>query len=187
MIPKKAFYFIRHGQTDWNFRKICQGNTDIPLNENGITEASKAAKSSASLSFDSIWASPLQRALHTAKMIHACNQKLPFVVNADLREREWGSIEGRASMEMYAVEEMEEKDSQYSPPSGVELRKHFIVRIARGVTEALSADGMPLIVSHGRVFLCLCEILNIPLIRQVPNVAIIKCVPDHSGWHVKLI
>lgn len=29
-------YVVRHGQTDWNVKKILQGSTDIELNENGI-------------------------------------------------------------------------------------------------------------------------------------------------------
>ena len=36
---EKDFFVFRHGQTDWNQKKIFQGRTDIPLNENGRQQA----------------------------------------------------------------------------------------------------------------------------------------------------
>ncbi len=35
-LPNKSFYFIRHGETDWNKRHIIMGSIDIPLNDLGI-------------------------------------------------------------------------------------------------------------------------------------------------------
>lgn len=36
---------IRHGQTDWNKKKLVQGWSDIELNEEGINETKKFSKS----------------------------------------------------------------------------------------------------------------------------------------------
>ena len=45
MIPKRPFYFLRHGQTDWNLEGRYQGHSDIPLNATGIAQAQAAAES----------------------------------------------------------------------------------------------------------------------------------------------
>jgi probable phosphoglycerate mutase len=48
MILKKIFYFVRHGQTDWNTKGVEQ--SDIPLNEVGFKQAQIVAKNIAHLS-----------------------------------------------------------------------------------------------------------------------------------------
>ena len=34
-----AFWFLRHGETDWNAQNLSQGAVDIPLNETGLAQA----------------------------------------------------------------------------------------------------------------------------------------------------
>ncbi len=36
---KGGFYLMRHGQTDWNVKKIYMGSQDIQLNEKGRSQA----------------------------------------------------------------------------------------------------------------------------------------------------
>ena len=43
-MPNRMLYIMRHGKTDWNEQHKLQGRTDIPLNENGIAMAKKAAE-----------------------------------------------------------------------------------------------------------------------------------------------
>ena len=35
-LTQTRFWFLRHGETDWNAKGLSQGNVDIPLNGNGI-------------------------------------------------------------------------------------------------------------------------------------------------------
>src|SRR5690242_19897803 len=39
-----AFWFLRHGETDWNAQGLSQGNVDIPLNKVGLEQARRAAR-----------------------------------------------------------------------------------------------------------------------------------------------
>ena len=51
-IPKRDFYFLRHGQTDWNAEGRFQGHSDIPLNALGLSQAREAALALAACPID---------------------------------------------------------------------------------------------------------------------------------------
>ena|SRR5579872_5951116 len=70
-VPHVPFYFVRHGETDWN--KINQAlcpQDDIPLNETGVLQVSQARKKLNSLNITKIYSSPLTRAKQTAEIIN---------------------------------------------------------------------------------------------------------------------
>lgn len=69
-IPKTAFYFIRHGQTDWNKYKntLCHQD-DIPLNETGIEQVTNLRNLVEALPIRRLFSSPLARAKETAEII----------------------------------------------------------------------------------------------------------------------
>jgi broad specificity phosphatase PhoE len=93
MIPLRQFYFLRHGQTDWNLEGRYQGASDIPLNATGIAQARTAAKLLARVEMDRIVASPLIRALTTAEIV-AEQHGVPIHSDRGLVERNFGSFEG---------------------------------------------------------------------------------------------
>jgi broad specificity phosphatase PhoE len=89
-LKKQHFYYARHGQTDWNKRYLCQGQKDIPLNDEGIVEAKVLARICSGLNIECIISSPLKRALKTAQEVQF---KLPNSViyeMPNLSERNWG-------------------------------------------------------------------------------------------------
>ncbi len=85
-------FIVRHGETDWNKEGKIQGSTDTELNNTGKKQAQQMAKILNIKSIDLVISSPLKRAYKTAQIISK-NDK-PIITEFDLREREFGSIEG---------------------------------------------------------------------------------------------
>ena len=92
-IPLVSFFFIRHGQTDWNLKGMIQGWTDIPLNETGHAQARSAISILSGKGISRIVSSPLIRAHKTAKIINA-HLNVPLLIIEGLRERSLGALEG---------------------------------------------------------------------------------------------
>lgn len=89
-------YFVRHGQTDYNYQRLIQGRIDAPLNKIGIKQAKDTGKLLKSLDFkyDKIVSSPLSRAFKTAHLIsRKMNYKDNIVVHPYFVERNFGNYE----------------------------------------------------------------------------------------------
>lgn len=91
---------VRHGQSEWNALGRWQGTADPALTELGRLQARHAASRVGSV--DVIVASPLQRALDTARIISAEIGVGPVVVEPDLAERDAGEWEGLTRAEIEA-------------------------------------------------------------------------------------
>ncbi|MCT4663260.1 MAG: histidine phosphatase family protein [Tissierellales bacterium] len=88
-------YIVRHGQTDYNVEKRIQGILDIPLNENGKSQALETANILKDYSFDVILVSPLKRAFETASIIqNHLNHESNLIVIDDFREISRGDLNG---------------------------------------------------------------------------------------------
>jgi broad specificity phosphatase PhoE len=117
--PSRSFLCIRHGVTDWNRQGRFQGRTDIPLNDDGLSQAHAAARRLRGASFDIVISSPLSRAFKTAEIIAAASCK-PVNVDADLIECDFGSFEGRSIRETMHEYGITAKESLATilPPDG---------------------------------------------------------------------
>lgn len=87
-------YFVRHGQTEYNLKKLYMGSLDIPLNSTGVSQAENFAIIARDLDIDLIVSSDLIRAKETAQII-SNHIKKPIIYNNLLRERSLGKLEGR--------------------------------------------------------------------------------------------
>ena len=91
-------YFIRHGQTDWNKDMRMQGQSDIPLNENGRESAIEAGKTLANTHIDLAFSSPLKRAKETAELVLA-GRDIPIIEDKRIEEICFGICEGMSGSE----------------------------------------------------------------------------------------
>jgi broad specificity phosphatase PhoE len=93
---RTIFGFVRHGQTDWNYKGRIQGTIDNPLNEEGIKQAHQLGQflSEHDREWNMIFTSPLQRAKSTAEILSEYLPKVPIHVNPHFMEREFGDAEG---------------------------------------------------------------------------------------------
>jgi broad specificity phosphatase PhoE len=85
---------VRHGETDSNIRKLLHGHGDVPLTERGVAQAGViAARLAGEVGIVALYASPLDRAHHTARLIGAAIGREP-VLHPGLMEINFGLVEG---------------------------------------------------------------------------------------------
>ena len=85
---------VRHGQTDSNIRGLLHGHGDVPLTALGIAQAGLiAARLAQEIGIAALYASPLQRAHHTARLIGAAIGQEPRL-HSGLMEINFGEAEG---------------------------------------------------------------------------------------------
>lgn len=106
-----TLYIMRHGETEWNVSHIVQGHTDSPLTKNGVRQVEETAAELKNINFAAIYSSDSGRARRTAE-IARLDRELAIVTTSALRERHYGSFEGRESENFKkAVQEIKEKMS----------------------------------------------------------------------------
>ncbi len=86
-------YIIRHGRTDWNTLHRLQGQTDIPLNQEGRKMAADAREACRDIHFDLCYSSLLSRAHQTAEILLE-GRDVPIIIDRRLIEMSFGEYEG---------------------------------------------------------------------------------------------
>ena len=87
-------YLVRHGATEWNKDGIFRGRKDLPLSEEGKRQALSTARRLKNSSIDSVYSSPLKRAVETAEAIASeCGCRIVKVEG--LIDLNFGDWEGR--------------------------------------------------------------------------------------------
>ncbi len=93
---KKNLYIFRHGQTDFNLRNICQGcRCNLELNATGKRQAYELGQKLLPQELETIYCSPLKRALQTAEIVSKQMKNTPKIeIIPNLKEANFGIAEG---------------------------------------------------------------------------------------------
>ena len=175
------FWFLRHGETDWNARNLSQGNIDIPLNETGIAQAHAAAEKLLGLGIASIVASPLSRARVTAE-IAAARLGLTLEIDPDLRETAFGEQEGQPMGDWY-----EDWVTDRFTPKGAESFLALRIRAAAAIGRAQARPAAVLVVAHGALFRAVRKLMGLQPNVRSRNAVPMLCTPPANGsgpWEV---
>jgi alpha-ribazole phosphatase len=149
---------VRHGQTDWNIDGRFQGQTDIPLNQTGVEQAQSISRRLASESPDAIYASDLQRAWETAKIIHKSllpERACPLIAEPRLREMCFGEWEGltyaEIKMRQPRLLQRWESDLEHNSPPNGETLLELVKRVQEAHESILTAhpNASVMLVAHG--------------------------------------
>ncbi len=151
-------YIIRHGQTELNNRKVLQGRSDHPLNDNGIAQAREAADRLKPISFDAVYSSPLIRAIQTAKIIVPDADPL---IDERLIEMEYGPYEGMGLNELAPEVLTFFSDFVHNPaPEGMEPLESVVRRAGAFLEDRCRRSGNILVSTHAIAMKGLLEFLT---------------------------
>ncbi|WP_145420564.1 histidine phosphatase family protein [Planctomycetes bacterium K23_9] len=92
-------HLMRHGETEWAISGRHTGRVDIPLTGNGEVEARRLGQRLASIKFDHVLVSPLQRARQTCELA-GCGEQAE--IEPDLIEWANGDYEGQTHADVFA-------------------------------------------------------------------------------------
>ncbi len=170
------WYFVRHGEIEANVKKIYAGWSEEGLTRKGRQEAAEAAKILAHFNIDSIYTSPLTRAVQTAKIIGNVLNIQP-VPEDNFKEMRLGIWEGKSEEEVQRDFPGEWKIWNTMPAELVleerETLHEFLERVLRGIQKIRErdADGSALVVTHVaiiRVLLLHSQGRDFNLYRTIP-------------------
>jgi len=194
------FYFIRHGESEWNAENRLCGRTDVPLSDAGRRQAARLAERLRALPPDTIYTSPLRRALATAEIIAAGTGLTPRV-DERIGEVNYGAWEGRTFAEIMAHDgdayrAWDADPAAVSPPGG-ESGGQALARIVLFLEELgarhTGQREYIIVVCHKTVCrLAVCHVLGLPASEyrrrlSMENAALNIIAPSESGWRLVLL
>jgi broad specificity phosphatase PhoE len=118
-MPATLVYLIRHAETVWNVERRIQGSLDAPLTDRGRRQVACLVAALREVPLAALYASPLERALQTARPLAAA-RGLPVHPVEDLREIDQGEWESRRLDEVRA-EDGERLLAWWSAPHTVRM------------------------------------------------------------------
>ncbi len=174
-LQRVPFWYLRHGETDWNAQGLSQGNVDIPLNPTGLAQARSAAQRLRNRGIATIICSPLSRARVTAEIV-AEALALPVQIDDGLREVRFGVQEGHPMSDWFP-----HWVAGNFTPEGAETFADLRRRAAAAINRAVVSPPVVLVVAHGALFRALRTAMGIEPLIRTPNAVPIWCEPPGAG------
>ncbi len=143
-------YVARHGETEYNRKRLLMGQMDIPLNEKGVKQAEKLAKSLKNKGITAIYSSDLSRAFKTAEIVGE-ELGLPIKGVKDFQEHSLGKLDGSEWTDEFETMTKEEFE-EHMMDAGAEDLDEFYNRVWNKFQEVVGnhpVDENLLLVMHG--------------------------------------
>ncbi|MFL6122212.1 histidine phosphatase family protein [Actinophytocola sp.] len=158
----------RHAETVWHAEnRYAGGRSDPELTDRGSRQAEQLARTAVALGVDVVVSSPQRRAVTTATPA-AEALGVPLNLHPDLREVDFGGLEGHtlAEMDPEAVRRFRE-NPETNAFLGAERLGAAGQRCASALRELDAAhDGIVLVVAHSSLFrIGLCVLIGLPVAR----------------------
>jgi len=192
-----TLYFLRHGQTpDSRANLFCGSGRDPALTPDGVAMAAEFAASYATMPWTAIHASPLTRAMQTARALADLTGQ-PIEPRPELAEIAYGSWEGmsvpQVDREFHDDYVRWTADPARNPPTDGEPAITVARRIRSLIDDLASrfTDGPVLLVSHkATIRIALCSLLDIDVGRfryrlgcPVASLSVVELTPHGPLLH----
>jgi broad specificity phosphatase PhoE len=161
------FHLVRHGEHDWLKRGIAGRLDRVFLNEEGRKQAEELARRLASVKFDAIFSSPMERAVETAEPLARAQGK-ELLIAPELTELDFGEWNGKTFQELNADGRWARwnRDRTTIRMPGGELMSEVqnrVVTFLMGL-HARNFNGIYAVISHGdSIRSALCYWMGMPM------------------------
>jgi len=180
-LPGAPFWFLRHGETEYNAKGLSQGALDISLNAAGRAQAELAGPVLRDRGIIEIVSSPMVRTRETTEIVNRFLD-LPVRYEPELREVIFGGMEGKPLLPWFH----DWMAGTYTP-DGAESFAELTVRVEAVMARLLAAPGPLLIVAHGGVFRAIRVIFGLTAEGLTPNAQPLYCEPVAGTWRVTAV
>lgn len=193
-MPSKTVFLLRHGEIDSGGERRFVGQVDLPLTDEGLSQAAWWNREFSKVPVRHIWSSDLSRCLRTAQTV-AGPDKDRITAIPELREISLGAWDGLTLSEVQRrfpgeIERRLDNLAEYRPDGGESYRdlSRRAVSVFEDIVRQIPEAG--LIVAHSGVNrVILCHVLGMPVsnvLRLVQDYASLNIIEVHKeGLHLR--
>ncbi|CAO4155580.1 2,3-bisphosphoglycerate-dependent phosphoglycerate mutase [Methylorubrum aminovorans] len=186
---ERLLVLARHGQSEWNLKKLFTGWRDPELTELGVNEARRAGRwlKAQGTQFDVAFTSNLRRAQNTCALIleEMGQGGLETIRNEALNERDYGDLSGLNkddARERWGDAQVHEWRRSYDvPPPGGESLKDTAARVLpyyiQTILPRVMSGERVLVAAHGNSLRALVMVLDGMTTKTIASLEIATGIP----------